>query len=155
MLQTVTLNAGRDHGVITAIPDPLTGTRVVVEINRTQRMIDRLLHAEAITPIQAAAGNALRDAWEAAGIAFGQAKAGGWRERVQNASSPPEIANERAWRIYNHGWASLSRDMRRLVSHVVLEDRLLITYDRAFRGMALPMLQTALERLAQAYGLKS
>lgn len=149
------LNEGHDRASEQVRADPMTGARVVVLHNDTQRRIDRLLHDKLITAIQAAAGNTVRDAWEGAGIVVAGLRASPWRERVQGKPSHPEIADEAKWREYTIGWNALGRDGRRCVRACVLWDEDPVGWGQRHRMLGLEFLRSQLDILAKAYGLVS
>lgn len=153
IIATGSIHGGRDEADLVRDSDP-RGDTVVYQVNRTQRMIDRLFREKSLTPIQYDAASRLRDAWEHAGLDMPKMQAvDPGRPQVGAAAPRDLVQDEAAWQRYTHALQRLTRDDRRLVVTVIIHDEDPVAWGRRRNCLGIEMLKSALDKLARHWGL--
>jgi hypothetical protein len=150
VLRSETINGGRDRADLVRDSDT-RGNVVVYQVNKTQRMADRLYDQGKLDPKQYDAANQLRDLWEISGISVARVGAAAWG-RVSGGDHA-HIGNDEAMARYTLAMRQMGRDRTRLLQDVVIGDMHPDVWGRRWRCDALIMLQRALDALARHWGV--
>ena len=144
-------NNGQDLCDEVEMPDA-DGSRVVVLVNRTARMIDRLFYQRGVlTADQHAWATELRDAWERAGLECKVSVTASW---FRGGATRPPVADEEAWIHYRDAMRQLSSDDRRIIIAVIVHDEDPITFGARWRCDGAGMLTRCLDKLGRVWGYR-